>query len=198
MDDGVIEQVVRRVSEGLSEGKSAQQVLNNVITIIISLRDSLDHSSPDPVLPAQMPTLSSQMSYMTLAGQLIKERALRTRHIDHSLFGEPTWDMLLDLFHCAEAGREVSVSSLCIASCVPGTTALRYISWLEEQNLIVRHKDQQDGRRIFVALAHEAWHAIASYLEEVARLRGIRLYQAPSCPQAAPSEHAAYLRRRPQ
>jgi DNA-binding MarR family transcriptional regulator len=198
MDDGVTEQVVRRVTEGVSEGKSAQQVLDTVIKMIVILRDGLDRPSLDPDLPGQKATGSSQMSYMTLAGQLIKERALRTRHIDHSLFGEPTWDMLLDLFHCAEAGREVSVSSLCIASCVPGTTALRYISWLEEQNLIVRHKDQQDGRRIFVALAHEAWHAIASYLEEVARLRGIRLYQAPSCPQAAPSEHAAYLRRRPQ
>jgi DNA-binding MarR family transcriptional regulator len=198
MDDGVIEQVVRSVSEGVSEGKSSQQVLDTVIKMIVSLRDSLNQPSLDTGLPAKTATGSSQVSYINLAGQLIKERALRTRHIDHTLFGEPAWDILLDLFHCAEAGREVSVSSLCIASCVPGTTALRYISWLEGQSLIVRHKDQQDGRRIFVVLTDEAWHAIASYLEEIARLRGIRLYQILPDPQAAPTEHGAHLRRRPR
>jgi DNA-binding MarR family transcriptional regulator len=198
MDEGVVEQVVCSVAAGAAEGKSVQQVLNTVLKMVVSLRDSMDQPSLDPDLSAQTATRSSQMSYMTLAGQLIKERALRTRHIDHSLFGEPAWDMLLDLFHCAEEGREVSVSSLCIASCVPGTTALRYISWLEEQSLIVRHKDRQDGRRIFVVLTDKAWHAIASHLEEVAHLRGIRLYQAPSSPQDAPSEHGAHSRRRPQ
>src|SRR3546814_1843272 len=41
---------------------------------------------------------------------------------------DPAWDMLLDLYLAAERNtRPVSISSLCIASAVPATTALRWI-----------------------------------------------------------------------
>ncbi len=71
---------------------------------------------------------------------------------DLPLFGEPVWDMLIDLFIAAEEQRTVSVTSLCMASCVPPTTALRWISILEEQGMILRKPDSSDARRFFLSL----------------------------------------------
>jgi hypothetical protein len=40
------------------------------------------------------------------------------------LFADPGWDILLDLYAARQEGKQVSVSSLCIAAAVPPTTAL--------------------------------------------------------------------------
>lgn len=72
------------------------------------------------------------------------------------LFGEPAWDILLDLFIAREAGRRVSVSSACIAADVPATTALRWLSALEQRGLVERQADPIDGRRVHVGLSEAA------------------------------------------
>lgn len=190
MNDDVIDHLVESMRKGEAEGKSVKQVLDAVIEMISVLRDHLVTPDSESVLIAQ--GRSNSMSYMALAALLIKERAMRAHHLDQSLLGEPAWDMLLDLFHCREAGRTVSVSSLCIASCVPGTTALRYIAWLEEEDLIVRFKDQHDGRRMFLELTDEAYEKTAGYLDGVAHLRGISLYPSASASLVEPSAGAAH------
>ncbi len=80
------------------------------------------------------------------------------------LFADPAWDMLLDLFAARAEGTRVSVSSLCIASGVPTSTALRWIAELERQNLILKHPDARDGRRTFVAIDDEAAEAVERWL----------------------------------
>jgi hypothetical protein len=51
-----------------------------------------------------------------------------------------------------EEGVKVSVSSLCIASCVPETKALRWIGVLEISDLIHRSPDDTDSRRNYLSL----------------------------------------------
>ena len=58
--------------------------------------------------------------------------------------------MLLELFVAHQGGRQVSVESLCHASGVPATTALRHLSLLEKHGLITRDGDAQDNRRWFI------------------------------------------------
>ncbi len=60
-------------------------------------------------------------------GRIIRQRQLRARFFDGELFADPAWDMLLDLTAARVEARRVSVTSLCIASGVPPTTALRWI-----------------------------------------------------------------------
>ena len=55
--------------------------------------------------------------------QLIANRQARARLFDAELFGDPAWDMLLDLTAAHGEGAQVSVTSLCIAASVPATTA---------------------------------------------------------------------------
>src|SRR3546814_5777917 len=62
-----------------------------------------------------------------LVRRIIHQRQLRARFFDPALFGDPAWDMLLDLTAARAEHNRVSVTSLCIASGVPLTTALRWI-----------------------------------------------------------------------
>lgn len=80
------------------------------------------------------------------------------------LFADPAWDMLLDLFAAAAEGRQVSVSSACIASGVATSTALRWVSELEEGGLLSRSPDPRDGRRTFLEIAPGASDAVERWL----------------------------------
>lgn len=83
------------------------------------------------------------------------------------LFSDPAWDMLLDLTHAHLSGKRVSVSSLCIASRVPATTALRRISDLVSEGLATRVRDEADGRRVFVELTEDGFSRMTAYIENV-------------------------------
>ncbi|MGX1309816.1 CheY-like chemotaxis protein/DNA-binding MarR family transcriptional regulator [Amorphus suaedae] len=83
---------------------------------------------------------------------LIAARSDRDQIFDSSLFSDPSWDMLLDLALAEESGRAISVTSLCLASRAPTTTALRRIDELQAAGLVERVPDQQDRRRIVVQL----------------------------------------------
>src|SRR4051812_35709296 len=54
-------------------------------------------------------------------------RLKRNELLGAPLFREPSFDMLLELFATHERGEEISVTSLCYASGVPPTTALRHL-----------------------------------------------------------------------
>ncbi len=88
----------------------------------------------------------------TFAERLLQERRLRTAFLDGSLFGEPVWDLLLDLYVSEDAGKPVSVSSACIAAGVPATTALRYIETMLSAGLIRRESSSTDRRTCYVQL----------------------------------------------
>lgn len=94
---------------------------------------------------------------------LLRARRLRDEYFGAGLFEDPAWDMLLDLFAAELEGTRVSVSSLCIASAVAPTTALRWISRLSDQGLLVRLPDPRDRRRAFLSLSREAGAAMARY-----------------------------------
>ncbi|HWU04181.1 MAG TPA: MarR family winged helix-turn-helix transcriptional regulator [Novosphingobium sp.] len=72
---------------------------------------------------------------------------------DDDLFGEPAWDMLLDLYVAEKNQKRIAVTSACIGAAVPPTTALRWIRILEDKQLILREVDKDDARRTFVRLS---------------------------------------------
>lgn len=106
-------------------------------------------------------------SGLVLARNLWKQRRLRTQWFGNVEFGEPAWDMLLDLYAAQRSGRRVSISSLCIASGVPPTTALRWIQKMIDDGVFRREADLNDGRRFFVRLSPEATRAMDSYLDAI-------------------------------
>lgn len=124
-------------------------------------------------LVAQLQSVSAKLAQFTEAPRseaIVRARAhldarrARARFLPIDLFGEPAWDLLLDLFIAGEEGKGVSITSACIASGVPSTTALRWIGVLEERGLIARVPDPEDGRRIYVSLTELSRNAMLRWL----------------------------------
>ena len=91
-------------------------------------------------------------------------RRRRDRHLPGDLFGEPTWDILLDLYVATRENRPVPTTSACIGANVPPTTALRWLRILEARGLVEREEDNRDGRRTFVRLSSRGLAAMDDWL----------------------------------
>lgn len=102
-----------------------------------------------------------------LVRRVIRQRQLRARFFDGELFADPAWDMLLDLTAARAEHKRVSVTSLCIASAVPPTTALRWISQMTDAGIFCRAEDSSDRRRAFICLSDKSAEAMAHYFAEV-------------------------------
>ncbi|MFN3456909.1 MAG: MarR family transcriptional regulator [Novosphingobium sp.] len=102
-----------------------------------------------------------------LVRRIIRQRQLRARFFEGDLFADPAWDMLLDLTAARSEHKRVSVTSLCIASGVPPTTALRWISQMTDAGLLCRAEDATDRRRAFIALSDKAADNMAHYFAEI-------------------------------
>ncbi|MGQ2936869.1 MAG: hypothetical protein ACT6RK_22505, partial [Sphingopyxis sp.] len=73
------------------------------------------------------------------AQKAARRRLLRRQLVGaHELFGEPAWDMLIDLFIHEAQAKPVSTSSLCIASGLPMSSALRLLQRLCDTGLVTR------------------------------------------------------------
>ena len=94
--------------------------------------------------------------------QMIANRQARSRFFDADLFGDPAWDMLLDLTAAHGEGAQVSVTSLCIAAGVPATTALRWLTQMVESGIFQRVPDPADRRRAFIAMSDKAIAAMSA------------------------------------
>jgi len=101
---------------------------------------------------------------LLLARELYTERRRRSRYFDTDLFGEPSWDILLDLYIAACEDRRVPTTSACIGAHVPPTTALRWLRLLEARGLVEREHDGRDGRRTFVGLSARGMEAMEAFL----------------------------------
>jgi hypothetical protein len=104
-----------------------------------------------------------------LVRRIIRQRQLRAKFFDGELFADPAWDILLDLTAARVERTRVSVTSLCIASGVPPTTALRWIGQMTAAGLLTRVEDETDRRRAFITLTDPAVDAMAGYFAELGR-----------------------------
>ena len=130
-----------------------------------------------PSTPAPAPALEKAPEPATRTGQenrrldilraLQQSRVARDKFFPKGLFEDPCWDMLLDLMANHLRGRRISVSSLCVASGVAQTTALRRISELNDRGLVRRIADERDGRRVFVELTEQGIAALSAYVEHI-------------------------------
>lgn len=122
--------------------------------------EGMAQAEPAPPTPG-VPTLNLTA---TQVRALIRARRARGQYFPVDLFADPAWDILLDLMAARLEGRQVSVSSLCIAAAVPATTALRWIKSMTDADLLQRKPDPVDGRRVFIDLSSRAVEAMNAYL----------------------------------
>lgn len=98
------------------------------------------------------------------AKQLYRGRRARAAFFQASLFGEPGWDILLDLYIARAENRRISVSSACMGAAVPATTALRWLAKLQREGLIRRRARHGDDRRRLIEMTDEAFDRMTCLL----------------------------------
>ncbi len=101
----------------------------------------------------QIPASHANALRLKAARELRRARRRRLALFPGIGFADPAWDMLLDLYCAKLSDERATVSSLCLASGVPATTALRWMQLLVSSEYITRVPDRTDRRRFYVALA---------------------------------------------
>ena len=144
---------------------------DELIAIAARLRGAAEGAPP----AANAESHSQSRAPRSTRGALVLARktyALRRKRAaifgNPDLFGEPAWDILLDLFIADGEGKTVSVSSACIGSAAPATTGLRWLGVLADEGLVVRENDQEDHRRVMVRLTPAGHAAMERFFEAVA------------------------------
>jgi hypothetical protein len=162
------------------EGREAERLrrLNSEVARIAEalarLAREAGSGSPDrqsvraPLLQYGAPPATASPPSAAAVRSVIRARRMRAQFFEAELFADPAWDMLLDLYAARLEGGQVSVSSLCIAAAVPGTTALRWIGTMIAAGLFERQADFADRRRAFIALTGAADAAMAAYFAAIA------------------------------
>ena len=99
---------------------------------------------------------ANDLSFATWLKKTYETRQNRSLYLGSAdIFSEPAWDIILDIAYNQLHSKHVSVKAACIASHVPASTALRYLSKMEQDGILVRVKDKADRRREFVMLTPE-------------------------------------------
>ena len=153
------------LGDGHSGGRNGAWVAPRLESPAISFVGAPADDASERLVRAPRPLLPDPR----LIRQIIRQRQLRARFFDGDLFADPAWDMLLDLAAARAEHKRVSVTSLCIASGVPPTTALRWIALLTDAGQLERVEDESDRRRAFIALTDRAAEAMARYFCELGR-----------------------------
>jgi len=118
---------------------------------------------PRPAIDAD----ATKGELLAFARAVLAGRRNRVRMLTGVDFGEPAWDILLDLFISAGEGRLVSVSGVCVTCSVPPTTALRQVGLLVAAGYLRRIPDENDRRRVFLQLSEEAQQRMVECLRRL-------------------------------
>lgn len=162
--DGLSQQIPGRLKL-----KSPQSLLRSDLRHLVTSASALLDIAVElesTVVAAGVDEAPVTTSSLALARWEYRRRRSRARFFEaDGLFGEPAWDMLLDLFIAGREGKALPVTSACIGAAVPVTTALRWLGLLEQRGLVVRQADRHDARRALVCLSAEAIERMERYLQ---------------------------------
>lgn len=102
------------------------------------------------------------------AQHLLAARRHRDSLFGEGLFGEPGWDIVLELYVAGMRHTRYSLSKVGGNQGLPSTTVLRWINKLEEVGLVYREPDPTNGRRVFVMLTDRGFDLMSAHLDALA------------------------------
>ncbi|WP_299192451.1 winged helix DNA-binding protein [uncultured Erythrobacter sp.] len=166
--ESLADQLVEIANE-LRAGVGAPPVQINGGTLAAKRRDQRPSLPPSPANSGFSDPMHVRQLNAQIAREIYSTRRRRSTIFGNpELFGEPAWDILLDLYVAHVEGKPVSVSSACIGSAAPPTTGLRWLGVLAEHDLILREHDPDDQRRVLVRLTEEGLAAMDEFFASTA------------------------------
>lgn len=119
---------------------------------LISQLDAMVQARPSGVEAGDPATGSPVGRARTITAQRRRRDRVFNRSAGASPFGDPAWDMLLDLYILEAAGRRISATGLCRAASVPVRSGLRYIAIMTSCQWVERRPDGVDNPEAWVSL----------------------------------------------
>lgn len=93
-------------------------------------------------------------------------RRIRDQEFGSALFGEPAWDILLDLYIAASDPRLASVMSASLTTTVSTEDTARWLTLLEKQGLVERFASGTEMSRAIVTLSQGAFDQMTRLLSD--------------------------------
>jgi hypothetical protein len=118
--------------------------------------------------PARSRTAERLETALVTARKALNDRRARAAFIgSEEIFGEPAWDILLDLFIRQAAEHEDGSKAFAKAS-ASESTAMRWLRVLEQTGLVGIEADPGSGQRCLVHLTPTGYEGMLRYLESIA------------------------------
>lgn len=105
--------------------------------------------------------------FVGLAKNQYVSRRNRERFFEKKIFGEPGWDMLLELYAGEMNDEKISTSNLILSSSAPSSTALRWIKHLEDAGLVAKKSSHLDGRVQYQRITNAGFDSMTKYFETI-------------------------------
>ena len=156
-----------------SFAQASDQILRETIETLAQRIDELEARTLDSSEAVRSLGFSDE-KLATIAASIYRSRQRRGGYFDTALFGEPAWDMLLDLFIAKVRGARVSTTSLCLAASVPQATGLRWVGELVKAGLARRYRAPDDARLKLVEITPQGYRLMRRYLAE-----GVTVFEMP-------------------
>lgn len=158
--------------ERLDAGDRASMVVELPLRISLADLDRLNEAAARAptaeALNGSKASLDEVQRAQVEASRLVEVRRRRERLLGTRLFGDPAWNLLLDLFIQRLDGRLTTVTSACIGSGAPQTTALRYLAGLIERGIVVQRASSNDRRVQYVDLSPVGFERMVGILDQTA------------------------------
>lgn len=162
----VLKQVVYMRIESCSVFATSKEVVPHIASKMADWKKFSLRFDPMTEVPFGHLSADIPQALLGLAERIHESRIARLKHFDKEIFGEPGWDMLMAVYIAHARGYRMTVTDVCFESRVPQTTALRWLSYIENAGLVERKKKRlPDGRTVLVSLTPEGVAQVNRYLE---------------------------------
>lgn len=151
---------------GLRQSRKSREDLVNRLSLLsgdLQKLAGLINSQPENGAPS---SIKPEEISPEMVRKHIKFEARRRELGGGELFGDSAWYMLLDLLLAKMEGNLLSVSSVCIGSGAPMSTAMRLVRRLVDAGIVIKIPDENDRRRDFLVLEDEMQMLMLEYLAE--------------------------------
>lgn len=132
--------------------------------------DAIDRLTRKLIGDAERATAANGGDFIDFARHILAGRRQRDRYFDPILFGNPAWDILLDLFVADGEGRPVTLLDRCHASNVPQGVALRWLGYLKQEEMVLEGHDPARPHDMTIRLSDQTKRAIRCYLSSLTGL----------------------------
>lgn len=146
-----LRQAISRIFGLRQSRKAREDLLNRLSHLSGDLQRLASLITPDRSSESRSKLRPEEIT-PALVRKHIKSEARRREIGGGELFGDSAWSMLLDLLLAKMEGGMLSVSSACIGSGAPMSTAMRLVRRFVEAGLVHKIPDEKDRRRDFLVL----------------------------------------------